>query len=217
MDVLVDLVVVDGVVRERPDQKEQEGISDSVHEAHGDIDPGRCGVQEEQNQEGQTGEEHAVGADLAAAELVPKLRGKEHDDGDRQILADRGQHRQAGVVEVVVKEVGVVAHLEHLGRQEEEARDADGHEGTAGEQRLNDTPGLALFLLGLGGGDDAFLGEFVGNEVANDGKDCDHGDADDDPRIAHGFDAVTGHIAEAGKRHCRHGAEGGADGAEHRE
>ena len=212
----MDLVVVDGVVRERPDQKEQEGIPDTVHEAHGDVDPRRGRVQEEQDQEGQAGEEHAVGADLAAAELVAQLRRKEHDDGDGQVLTDCRKHREAGVVEVVVEEVRVVAHLEHLGSQEEEARDADSHEGTAGEQRLDDTPGLALFLLGLGGGDDAFLGELIGNEVANDGEDCDHGDADDDSRVAHGFDAVTGHIAEAGQRHCRHCAEGRSDGTEHR-
>ena len=120
-------------------------------------------------------------------------------------------------MEVVVKEIGIVALAEHLGRQEEHAGKAHGHEGAALEQNTDDFHGLTLFG-GFGSGLHALLCPGVAEKIGQNAEHRNGDDPDKDLVIVH-LGAAVGEldVAHAGQHHGGHGAEGGADGAEHRE
>ena len=117
----------------------------------------------------------------------------------------------------MVEEVGVVALAEHLGGQEEHGGERHSHEGTALEQETDDLHGLAL-LPGRGLGLHALLGPGVAEQIGQDAQHRDGDHAHQHLVIVH-LGAAVGqlHIAHAGQHHGGHGAEGGADGAEHRQ
>ena len=92
VDAVSDFIVVNRICGNRPDKQENEGVAYTGNQADGKECPHVCCVHHVENKIADTGCEHAVSTQIAAAELVAELCRKEHDYRDRKILAYRWEH-----------------------------------------------------------------------------------------------------------------------------
>ena len=217
MQAVADLVIVNGVCRNGPDEQEDERVADARQQTHRKEHPHVRSAHEVQREIAHARHEHPIGADLAPSEARAELAGEQHDDRDGQILAHRRHHGQAGGVEVVIEEIGVVALAEHLRGEEQHTHKAHRHIRAAVQQDLYYLPRLPL-LLGRGLRGHALSRPAVAQQVRRHGQRRNDGRAREYLAVGHHGGAVfILDVAEADEQHRGHCAECGAYRAEHRQ